>query len=126
MHQQVVEFQITKQNLGKWGGAVTAEPGEIGNPNTRVLVNSDQVIWNLNPMVIRTALRFDGQDRDPRWIIRNMTPSIAAWHEFGHAWGVINGRRMESTNAEALAWENFMRELRYGPIGSKNAPRVIH
>jgi RHS repeat-associated protein len=122
-HQSIVEFQLTDQNLGRWGGAVTAEPGELGNVNTRVLVNPSQVIWSLNPMVPATSLKIAGQDTSPAWIIRNMTPNIATWHEFGHAWGVINGRPMQRTNAE---WENLMRAQRYGPIGPKNAPRRIH
>jgi hypothetical protein len=49
-----------------------------------------------------------------------------AWHEFGHAWGSINGRSLDRTNPEALAWENRMRKQLYGPIGPNNAPRVAH
>jgi hypothetical protein len=49
-----------------------------------------------------------------------------AWHEFGHAWGNINGRPLDRTNPESLAWENRMREQLYGPIGPNNAPRVAH
>jgi hypothetical protein len=106
---------------------VTAEPGEMGNVHTRALVNPTQVLATLSPFVVATRLKFAGQTSDDSsWLIRNMTPSIAAWHELGHAWGVINGRRMPQTNQEALDWENLMRQQRYGSLGSANAPRRVH
>jgi hypothetical protein len=49
-----------------------------------------------------------------------------AWHEFGHAWGHINGRPADRTNPEAVQWENRMREQLYGPLGLNNAPRNAH
>jgi hypothetical protein len=55
-----------------------------------------------------------------------MTPSIATWHEFGHAWGVLNGRRMAETGPESVDWENIMRQVVYGPFGPKNARRLFH
>lgn len=37
-HQNVVKFGLTSQNLARWGGAATFEPGEAGNnQNTRCL-----------------------------------------------------------------------------------------
>lgn len=48
-HKNVVEFGVTSQNLARFGGAVTFEPGEAGNQNTRVLVNPNQMsITNYN------------------------------------------------------------------------------
>lgn len=49
-----------------------------------------------------------------------------AWHEFGHAWGYINGRPLDHTYPEADAWENRMQEQIYGAIGPNNAPRLPH
>ena len=123
-HQSIVEFQMTNQNLGRFGGAVTFEPGEAGNSNTRVLVNAAQVGLALNPNTIIGRSRF-GADV-PASSIRPLTAGIATWHEFGHAWGFVNGRPMKQTNPEALDWENLMREIAYGPFGPRNARRIIH
>jgi RHS repeat-associated protein len=128
LHQQVVEFQVTTKSLAREGGSYTYEPGETGNPNTRVLVNPQQVIWTWLPTVPLTQRYFEGQNEAPRWIIRNMTPGIAAWHELGHAWGNINGRSIKGgeTAQESVDWENLMRGMRYGPLGPRNAPRRWH
>lgn len=123
-HQSIVEFQLTNQNLGRFGGAVTFEPGEAGNSNTRVLVNAAQVGLALNPNTIIGRSRF-GADV-PASAIRPLTAEIATWHEFGHAWGFANGRPMKQTNPEALDWENLMRAKVYGPFGPMNARRIIH
>lgn len=48
------------------------------------------------------------------------------WHEFGHAWGYINGRVGGPSNKESLDWENRMRQQVYGPLGPNNAPRIAH
>jgi hypothetical protein len=80
----------------------------------------------LNPNTILGASRWGGQNQDPRWRVNPFTGEVMAWHEFGHAWGYINGRPLDRTNPEANAWENRMREQLYGPIGPNNAPRVAH
>jgi hypothetical protein len=69
------------------------------------------------------ASRFDGAGA---WRVNPCTTEVAVWHEFGHAWGVINGRGMPRTNAEALQWENDMRAVIYGPLGPRNAKIVRH
>ena len=122
-HQSIVEFQLTNQNLGRFGGAVTFEPGEAGNSNMRVLVNAAQVGLALNPNTIIGRSRFGDV---PASAIRPLTAEIATWHEFGHAWGFVNGRPMKQTNPEALDWENLMRARLYGPFGPRNARRIIH
>lgn len=128
-HKNVVEFGLTSQNLGQFGGAVTYEKGEVGNANIRVLVNPDQMDItnrNLSPNSILGMSRWEGQDQRPRWNVNDFTPGVAAWHEFGHAWGFINGRPGSATNPEALQWENRMREQLYGPLGPRNARRIRH
>ncbi len=126
-HTSVVEFGLTSQNLARWGGAATFEPGEAGdNVNTRVLVNPGQMgLLNsrLSTNTLLGASRFDGGGA---WRVNPFTVEVAAWHEFGHAWGVINGRSMRGTNPEALQWENQMRAFLYGPLGPSNARRVRH
>lgn len=128
-HKQVVEFGLTNQNLAKYGGAVTYEKGEVGNQNVRVLVNPRQAESvgdsNLRSTILGMT-RFAGQSGKDPWQIRAMTQAIAHWHEFGHAWGSINGRPAPRSNAEALAWENRMRKQVYGPLGPNNAPRERH
>jgi RHS repeat-associated protein len=129
--KQVVEFGLTNQNLAKYGGAVTYDPGEVGNQNVRVLVNSGQAYvadQNLGFTVLGTN-KFKGQDPkqyDPLWRIRSMTPEIMTWHELGHGWGGIHGRTDGASNSEANAWENRMRQQVYGPLGPENAPRISH
>jgi RHS repeat-associated protein len=120
-HQSIVEFQLTNQNLGRFGGAVTFEPGEAGNVNTRILLNTAQVRFAVNPNTLWGAGAFE-----PNAVARSMVPEVGAWHEFGHAWGFVNGRPMKQTNPEALDWENIMRERMFGPLGPRNARRVIH
>jgi hypothetical protein len=54
-----------------------------------------------------------------------MTPSIALWHEFGHAWAIVNGIRNNSAiETLGLDWENRMRRRIYGPLGPNNARRI--
>ena len=128
-HKRVVEFGLTSQNLARFGGAVTFEPGEAGNQNSRVLVNPNQINitnYNLSPNSVLGASRWEGQNLRPSWVVRNFNPEISTWHELGHAWGYINGRPMSQTNAEALGWENQMRERFYGPLGPYNARRIRH
>jgi len=129
VHQSVVEFGLTGENLARAGGAETLEPGERGNANTRVLVNPDQLdIANarLSPATLLGSVRFEGQSVNPPWTVNPINVEIAAWHEFGHAWGVMNGRGMKRTNPEALDWENQMRAVMYGPLGPLNARRIGH
>lgn len=123
-HPSIVEFQVTSRDLGRFGGAVTYEPGEAGNMNTRVMVNAGQVGLALNPNTVIGRSRF-GADV-PVSAIRPLTAEIAAWHEFGHAWGFVNGRTMRQTTVEAIGWENLMRGMVYGPFGPRNAPRILH
>lgn len=128
-NKNVVEFGLTSKDLSNQGGAVTYEKGEVGNQNVRVLVNpaqADVATGVLNPNTILGAGRFGGQNQDPRSRVNPFTGEVMAWHEFGHAWGSINGRSLDRTNPEALAWENRMRKQLYGPIGPNNAPRVAH
>ena len=128
-HKNVVEFGLTSQNLAQFGGAVTYEKGEVGNANIRVLVNRDQMDItnrNLSPNSILGMSRWEGQSQRPRWNVNDFTPGIAAWHEFGHAWGFINGRPGSATNPEALQRENRTREQMYGPLGPRNARRTRH
>jgi len=123
--EQVVEFGLTDRDLSKWGGAATFESGRTGNANTRVLVNVAQIAdlnSSLNPN--RTVAGYLKFDRNGVW--QPFTKEITAWHEFGHAWGLINGRSMAQTNIEAVRWENEMRAQVYGPLGQSNARRVIH
>ncbi len=127
--KQVVEFGLTSKDLSRQGGAATFEPGEIGNQNTRVLVNIEQVAATnrgLHPASVLGATRFAGWNQDPRWTINPFTAETNAWHEFGHAWGFIHGKSMSQTNPDALRWENRMRQFLYGPLGSSNAPRAVH
>jgi RHS repeat-associated protein len=129
VHQSVVEFGLTGENLAGWGGAVTLEPGERGNSNTRVLVNPAQLNFanaRLSPATLLGSIRFEGQAANPPWTVNPINAEIATWHEFGHAWGVINGRGMRRTNPEALDWENQMRAVVYGPLGPLNARRIGH
>jgi RHS repeat-associated protein len=123
MHQSVVEFGVTKDNLGRFGGAVTFAPGEAtdNNVNTRVLLNASQVRSAADPNTIWGAGQFE-----PNRVARRMTPEMGAWHEFGHAWGLVNGRPLKQTNPEALDWENIMRQRLFGPLGPDNARRTIH
>lgn len=127
VHENVVEFGLTNQNLARLGGAGTFEPGEAGdNQNTRVLVNPGQmglINQRLSPNTILGVSRFEGEGASR---INPFTVEVVAWHEFGHAWGFINGRTMRRTNAEALQWENQMRALVYGPLGRANARRIRH
>jgi RHS repeat-associated protein len=128
-NKNVVEFGLTSNDLSRFGGAVTYEKGEVGNQNVRVLVNPDQADIanrNLNPNTILGSSRFAGQNQSPRWGVNPFTPEVMTWHEFGHGWGQINGRAADQTNAEALQWENRMREQLYGPLGPNNAPRISH
>jgi hypothetical protein len=53
----------------------------------------------LSPNTVLGASRFEGEGA---WRVSPFTTEIAAWHEFGHAWGFISGRSMPRTNAEAL------------------------
>lgn len=128
-HKNVVEFGLTSQDLSRFGGAVTYEKGEAGNQNVRVLVNPEQAyVANrvLDPNTVLGFGRFQGQNRDPRWRVNPFTPEAMTWHEFGHAWGMINGRPSERTNPEAFDWENRMRQQLYGPLGPNNARRIVH
>jgi RHS repeat-associated protein len=128
-NKNVVEFGVTSKDLSNQGGAVTYEKGEVGNQNVRVLVNPDEAsVANrvLDPNTILGATRWGGQNQDPRWRVNPFTGEVMAWHEFGHAWGNINGRPLDHTNPEADAWENRMREQLYGPLGPNNAPRIAH
>jgi RHS repeat-associated protein len=128
-NKNVVEFGITSKDLSGQGGAVTYEKGEVGNQNVRVLVNPDQAnvaTRILDPDTVVGYSRWGGQNQDPRWKVNPFTGEVMEWHEFGHAWGYINGRPLDHTNPEADAWENRMREQLYGPIGPNNAPRVAH
>jgi hypothetical protein len=105
------------------------EKGEVGNQNVRVLVNpsqADVANRNLNPQTVLGFSRFAGQDKPPFWRVNPFTGQTMAWHEFGHAWGQINGRPADKTNKEAFDWENRMREQLYGPLGLNNAPRTAH
>jgi len=129
----VVEFGLTDRDLSYWGGANTYEKGEDhGNQNVRVLVNPKQVEEIGDERLRFTAAgqwKFAGQffkNGGPLWTIRALTVGISEWHEFGHDWGMINGRSAENTGAESIAWENRMREQTYGPLGPDNAQRVKH
>ena len=96
---------------------------EIGNENVRVLVNPKQIQAadaQMNPNSLFGAQFWEKGTVNP------FTPGVAAWHEFGHAWGQINGRLGNASNAESLQWENRMREQLYGPLGPNNARRVKH
>ena len=128
-NKKVVEFGLTSKDLSEQGGAVTYNPGEKGNLNTRVLVNPSQLGVaddRLSPRSLWGFLRWAGQREQPPWTVNPFTPAIATWHEFGHAWGLINGRPMEDTNSEAIGWENQMRQQTYGPLGPANAKRILH
>jgi len=122
-HKNVVEFGLTSQDLSSLGGAVTYEQGEKGNQNVRVLVNPNQrhiAEQRLDPRSIFGAQFWE------RGTVNPFTPGVPAWHEFGHAWGFIEGRKGWATNAESLQWENRMRQQLYGPLGPRNARRVKH
>ena len=128
-HKNVVEFGLTAQDLSGSGGAVAYEKGKHGNQNVRVLVNPEQTyVANrvLHPATVLGYSRFEGQEQSPSWRINPFTPEVMAWHEFGHAWGMIHGRANAETNPEAFDWENRMREQLYGPLGPKNARRIRH
>ncbi len=129
-NKKVVEFGLTSQDLSEYGGAATFEPGKIGNENVRVLVNPNQMsIANsrLSPNTVLGYKKWEGQDESPAWTVRPVTSGVAAWHEFGHSWGFINGRtNFKLTNKEAIDWENRMRQQLYGPFGPNNAPRIQH
>jgi RHS repeat-associated protein len=126
-NKSTVEFGLTSQNLGNLGGAATLEPSETDTHNTRVLINPNQISVagdRLSPSTIYGIIHWAGQNQRPPWQVNPFTPEIALWHEFGHAWGLINGRPMKGTNSEALGWENQMRQQTYGPMGPLNAPRM--
>jgi hypothetical protein len=88
---------------------------------------------------LRKAL-FEGQDQNPAWYVRHLflnglsdRPIVALWHELGHAKKVFNGGTIpdgavinESTNQEALFWENRIRLLIWGACGPDNARKVRH
>ncbi len=134
--KNVVEFGLTSRNLAEWGGAVTFEKGEAAkygmpaNQNVQVLVNPAQMdIANrrLETPNILGAARFEGQfNQSPPWHIYDYTTGIAAFHEFGHAWGFIHGQTGGQTNKNAIDWENRLREQLYGPLGRYNARRIAH
>lgn len=119
LHEGIVEFRLTKDDLSFHGGSRTIEPGKVGNSNIRVLVNPFQAPGALQNTYGLTRFEPGGK-------MRAVTPSIAAWHEFGHAWGLLHGRQMVDTAKESVDWENIMREVVYGPFGSNNARRRRH
>ena len=127
-HKQVVEFAVTNDDLSRFGGAVTYDKGEVGNQNVRVLVNPDQALTidnNQRGSLLRDW-KYGGQNVRPRWFIQPMRGQVAAWHEFGHAWGYINGRPGPRSNQESIDWENRMRQQIYGPLSPNNAARRAH
>ena len=123
-----MEFGLTNRDLTQFGGAVTFNIGEDhGNKNVRVFVNPNEVDvanFNLSPRSFAGSLRWAGQNISPAWHVYPETVETISWHEFGHAWGNINGRA--ETSSEAVQWENRIREQLYGPLGPNNAPRRIH
>jgi len=127
-HKSTVEFGVTSQDLSSLGGAVTYEKGAIGNANVRVLVNPNQMSSadrQLDPNTFLGSLFWAGQSTRPRWSVQPFTDTISAWHEFGHAWGYINGAPTQ-VDSISLIWENRMRAMLYGPLGPMNAPRIRH
>ncbi|MEO8663434.1 MAG: hypothetical protein ABI693_33570, partial [Bryobacteraceae bacterium] len=87
----------------------------------RVLVNPSQIHIadeSLNPNTLLGSTFWSNG------AVNSFTPEVAAWHEFGHAWGFINGRKGSATNQESMDWENRMRVQLYGPIGPHNAKRI--
>ncbi len=129
---KVTEFALTDKDLSSYGGGVTAFPGEAlaGNwtnsENTRILVNPNQMSIADSRLrkTVFGVMQFEGNKEG--WEIRPMTLGIATWHEFGHAWGSMNGRTGSRSNLEASGWENSARERTYGPLGPKNARRRNH
>lgn len=125
---RTVEFGLTSSDLGRWGGARTMEPGQEGNgANVRVLMNKEQ-LWIGNDRLYKTISGKKLFEGNGAFKIRGLTPAIALWHEFGHAWGAIHGRgiRAKQTDAEAVTGENQIRKLSYGSFGPNNARRLVH
>ena len=124
-HKDTVELGLTSQDLSGLGGAVTYEKNEIGNANVRVLVNPGQADIATDRLSSRSI--FGSQFWAPPGAVkRSYTPEVMTWHEFGHAWGFINGRKGPQTNQESLDFENKMRQRLFGPIGPHNAKRIKH
>jgi hypothetical protein len=124
--------------LKQRGGAATFKPGQDGdNENVRVLVNPKQMKLAtelLKPKGnVWSDKRWEGQfiNKDD-WEVRAVTPAIAAWHEFGHAWRYMNTFWFKMlpitwyTNRTAVEWENRMRERIYVTFGPDNARRLTH
>ena len=122
-NKSTVEFGLTSKDLSNLGGAATYEKGEIGNANVRVLVNPKQIRIadsQMNPNSVFGAQFCEKE------IVNPFTPGVAAWHEFGHAWGYINGRIGAARNSESFQWENRMREQLHGPHCPNRARRAKH
>lgn len=81
-NKNVVEFGLTSQDLSRYGGAVTLEPGERGNANTRVLVNPQEMDIATDSLL--SAPRWAGQNQQHSWLVRPFNTSIATWREFGY------------------------------------------
>jgi RHS repeat-associated protein len=135
----VVEFGITDGALpgkGQREAAYTYAPGEIGNQNVRVLVNPGKV----NDASIAFSTNGLLRNKFDSGVLRDTTPAIAAFHEFGHVWSMwqdiqargsaipgASGIEIGTASGQrALQWENRIRESLYGPLGPNNARRIQH
>jgi RHS repeat-associated protein len=120
---ETVEFGFTTADLSRWGGARTLDPAEHGVEQPRVLVNRQQV-RAINETAQGWLERFGGR------VARDFTEEIVVAHELGHWWALIHGRgpvSSWSSDAQAVYWENRMREWYYRePLGPKNPPRLRH
>jgi hypothetical protein len=147
---RVLEFGFTNDDLGHWGGARSVPPGlpagstpcSAYRPCVRMNLenlkssNREFTIDTSIGAIGQRSLRFEGQDQNPAWQVRDFISGsgetlhlpVAMWHEFGHEWGAIHGRRIDTseTDKEAIDWENVMRLARYRSCGQYNARRIRH
>ncbi len=129
-HEDTVEFLVTSGDLSEFGGAVQYDPDQTLSGNVRVEINPDQMWFarrRQNNQTVFGSRYWAGQRQrnQPVWKVWPVVPEAATWHEFGHAWAVINGAGSQK-NPVALLWENRMRARLYGPLGPMNALRILH
>ncbi|MCP4540040.1 MAG: RHS repeat-associated core domain-containing protein, partial [Chloroflexi bacterium] len=101
-----IVFQITNQNLKKWGGATTHThvPGEIN-----IMINPAEISEVITPGILLAG------DQAGTPVGLPLTLGTSVVHELGHAHGVYAGGQprefMPATAPDAIYYENLHRKL---------------